>query len=224
MLGLASMIRAMLAGVAAASKELTFCSTPFSHTRKSFPVSPRTRVPFGAVTVHCTSTSATRERMTDTGSGNPDLDSPDGDARNSPVDASRESGTSFSSIRGRGSFGFCAVQTRATIKFSARRMLIRGWSLAGRFIEHDARLHIGGERLFQIKIAQRLFGCRLFVGFLERLFELSSQDVFSFVFGFPRFAKFVLAASRLLRQNSRRIRNIHIRSRFWRRRMRQNRS
>src|SRR5437879_258089 len=81
----------------------------------------------------------------------------------------------------------------------------------------------GAKRLFQIKIAQRLFGCRLLVGFLEGLFELSSQDIFFLVFGLPRFPEFILAAPRLIRQDPCRIRNIHIRCRFWRRRVRQNR-
>ena len=39
------------------------------------------------------------------------------------------------------------------------------------------------------------------MGFFERFFELASQDVFFLVFGFPRFAEFVLAASRLLAVN-----------------------
>src|SRR5690242_8990155 len=118
MLGLASITSAMLAGVAAASNALTFCSASSSHTRKSSWVSPRTRAPSGAVTVHCTSTSATRERMTGAGAGA--AESSPGSARISPVAGSREMRISRSSMRGLGSLCFCAAVARDTASGRAR--------------------------------------------------------------------------------------------------------
>ncbi len=60
MLGLASITRAMLAGVAEASNDEISCGTPSSKRRKLFWFRPRTCVPSGAVTVQATCTSVTR--------------------------------------------------------------------------------------------------------------------------------------------------------------------
>src|SRR5438309_1872320 len=142
MLGLASITKAMLAGVVAASKEATLCSAPPSHTRKSSCARPRTRVPSGAVTVHCISTSATRERITGATMRDAASDSLDGYACNSPVEESRENGISCSSMRGRGSFGFCAGATRGPTntktKTGARKSPTRQEDLASCFIEDSA--------------------------------------------------------------------------------------
>src|SRR5207245_11797836 len=230
MLGLASSMSAILAGVVAASKALTFCSVPSSHRRKSSRVRPRTRVPSGAVTVHCASTRSTRERMTGASPEGADSDSPEGIGRISPVAGSREIRISCSSMRGRGSLGFCAGATMLApstkVKAGTRKRLNRMQGFANNFMAVAPRRfqppgRSQGKGLLKIKIAQRLFR-RSFAGLLQTFLELARQNIFLFVFRFPRFAELILAAPRLLRQSPRGIRDIHIGRSLWRRGGRQN--
>src|ERR1700680_2080135 len=180
MLGLASMTSAILAGVVAASKEATFCSTLSSHRRKSSCVSPRKRVPSGAVTVHCTSTKATLERIIGASPGFAEVPSPAGIVRISPVDGSREIRTSFSRTRGRGSFAFCAaadgpIPATSAQTVAIQRVLILGWYFAGNFIMEMMPGYLQSAVLLKIKIADWLF-CRTLACPFEFFFDIARQS------------------------------------------------
>src|SRR5579883_435621 len=227
MLGLASITSAMLAGVAAASKELIFCSAPSSNKRKSPSLRPLTRVPSGAVTVHCTSTRSTRDRITGTRSSGGGSGSSAALTRISPVTRSREIRTSCSSMRVFGSLVFCArpategerLITIATANRHAR--LSRSWNLGIKSMAALASRTVSYTRLFQVEIPNGLFR-RSFARFLQCLFKLARQDIFLLVFGLPGFTELVLATLRLIRQNPRGVGDIHVRSGFRGRCMGQN--
>src|SRR5580704_17472170 len=111
MLGLASMIRAMVAGWVEASKYVRGCCTPSSKMRKFSRARPVKAAPEASVTLQVTGTGGVTTRIAF--AAGPSFDSVpaffDAMVRNSPVIGSRCREIPESRMLGRGSLDFCDV-------------------------------------------------------------------------------------------------------------------